>query len=359
MRIAVIGVGGIGGVLAACVTRGGGDVTPIARDPVARAALLASGYRVTDRDGTAWSTPVSRPPAATLPDALALDARPFDVVVLTTQAPALDEALRSAAPAMSPSTLLVVCQNGLPEARAKLILPSTRVLGCVVGWGASMTAPGVYQRTSGGGLQLGDADAGAKSSSDLDELLAALRATGPAELTDNFAGVRWSKLAINSVTSTLGAVGGEALGRLLLHGAVRRLALEIFTEVEAVAKASGVRLAPVGGTLDISSVTLTPRERAARWPRPSYLGKHALLLAVGAKFRRMRSSMLYALERGRPPEIDHLNGEIVRRGEALGVPTPVNRALVLRVRAIEAGQERSSVASLRELAQGLNARGAA
>jgi 2-dehydropantoate 2-reductase len=94
-------------------------------------------------------------------------------------------------------------------------------------------------------------------------------------------------------------------------------------------------------------------------PPLSLLGKHALLLAVGAKFRRMRSSMLYALERGRPPEIDHLNGEIVRRGAALGVPTPVNAALVERVRAISAGRERSDVSGLLTLARALSARGGA
>jgi 2-dehydropantoate 2-reductase len=59
--------------------------------------------------------------------------------------------------------------------------------------------------------------------------------------------------------------------------------------------------------------------------------------------------MLYALERGRPPEIDFLNGEIVARGRALGVPTPVNAALVEAVRAVEARRASSSLALLREL----------
>jgi 2-dehydropantoate 2-reductase len=63
----------------------------------------------------------------------------------------------------------------------------------------------------------------------------------------------------------------------------------------------------------------------------------------------MRSSMLYALERGRPPEIDFLNGEIVRRGAALGVPTPVSAALVEAVRAIEARRGSSSLAALRAI----------
>jgi 2-dehydropantoate 2-reductase len=63
----------------------------------------------------------------------------------------------------------------------------------------------------------------------------------------------------------------------------------------------------------------------------------------------MRSSMLYALERGRPPEIDYLNGEIVRRGEARGVATPVNAALVAQVRAIERKQAAPSLDALRVL----------
>ena len=67
----------------------------------------------------------------------------------------------------------------------------------------------------------------------------------------------------------------------------------------------------------------------------------------------MRSSMLYALERGRPPEIDFLNGEIVTRGAALGVPTPVNTALVDCVRRIERGAASSSVEGLITLARSL------
>ena len=353
MRIAVIGTGGVGGVLAACMTRAGGVVTPIARDAAVRAALADDGYRVTDRDGKPWRVAVSSTPASTLAEAQARDARPIEAIVVTTQAPALEPVLREAAALIAPGTTVLVCQNGLPEARAKIAVPQARVLGCVVGWGASMVAPGVFARTSNGGLQLGDPDGVTARGGLVDALLPLLAATGPAVLVENFAGVRWSKLAINSVTSTVGAIGGAALGRLLLHARVRRLALQIFTEVEAVARASGVLLAPVGGTLDISSVTLTDAERRARLLRPSLLGKHLLLLAVGMKFRKMRSSMLYALERGRPPEIDFLNGELVRRGEALGVPTPVNRALVERVREIEAGRARSSIAALLALADGL------
>src|SRR4029077_10002754 len=121
---------------------------------------------------------------------------------------------------------------------------------------------------------------------------------------------------------------------LLSHRPIRRLGLEIFAEVAEVARHEGVKLAPVGGTLDIDKIAITDAERQLSFGSPSLAYKHSILLAVGLKYRRMRSSMLYALERGRPPEIDFLNGEIVRRALAHGVATPVNAALVTLVRAI-------------------------
>src|SRR5205807_745333 len=106
---------------------------------------------------------------------------------------------------------------------------------------------------------------------------------------------------------------------------------------------------PLAGTLAIDKIAISESERSLTFGSPSLAYKHSVLLAVGLKYRRMRSSMLYALERGRPPEIDFLNGEIVRRGAALGVRTPVNAALVEAVRAIESRRQASSIAALREL----------
>jgi 2-dehydropantoate 2-reductase len=180
-------------------------------------------------------------------------------------------------------------------------------------------------------------------------IAALLTAASPTVVVDDLTGVRWSKLAINSVTTTFGAVGGAPLGKLLAHRPIRRLALEVFAEVAAVAAASGVRMQPVGGTLEIEKVAITDAERASTFGSPSLAYKHSILLAVGLKYRRLRSSMLYALERGRPPEIDYLNGEVARRGAALGVATPVSTALVAQVHAIAAGRARSSLDALRAI----------
>ena len=57
--------------------------------------------------------------------------------------------------------------------------------------------------------------------------------------------------------------------------------------------------------------------------------------ALGLRYRRMRSSMAVAIERGRTPEIDYLNGEIVRAGRQAGVPTPLNETVVALMRRVE------------------------
>jgi 2-dehydropantoate 2-reductase len=278
----------------------------------------------------------------TLPD----DEEPFDLALVTTQSTTLERAVTAALPRLRSTATVVTCQNGLPEDRAAALVGAERVVGCVVGWGASMVEPGLFERTSRGGFQLGRPSTAAPDPLPIATLL---ETASPAEVVEDLAGVRWSKLAINCVTTTLGAVGGAPLGRLLVHRSVRRLALEIFAEVYAVARALDLRLAPVGGTLEIDKIAISDEERAAPFGSPSLAYKHSVLLAVGLKYRRLRSSMLYALERGRPPEIDFLNGEVIRRGAALGVATPVNQALCEAVAAIARGAASSSIGSLKAL----------
>ncbi len=340
MKIAVVGVGGIGGVLAATMTRAGYDVTPVVGNPTIADALSNFGYRVRELDGDEWSVPVAHPPLLKL----SASDGPFDLLLCVTQSTTMEEALRSALPCLHDRSVVVVCQNGLPEARAAAIVGERRLLGGVVGWAASMPKPGSYIRTSRGEIKLGKPTDSAPDPKSIEKILSA--ASG-VDIVDDLDGVRWSKLAINCVTTTLGAVGGGTLGGLLRHRSVRRLALEIFAEVRAVAEASGVRVQPIAGTFDIERIAITDGERDTTFGTPSLALKHSMLLAVGFKYRRLRSSMLYALERGRPPEIDFLNGEVARRGKTLGVSTPVNAALVDEVAAIAAGKTRSSVERLR------------
>jgi 2-dehydropantoate 2-reductase len=345
MNVAVIGCGAIGGVLAANLARAGVRVTPITGNPSIALALTERGFRVREMDGTEWAQAPTATPLVHATDGD--DRRPFDLVFCAVQSTRLESALESIKPRLAKDALVVVCQNGLPEDRAARVLGPGRAIGCVVVWAASMIEPGLYVRTSVGYSALGRFDGGA-SHERLAEAARVLEAAAPVKLPENYVGTRWSKLAINCVTTTIGAAGGGSLGALMKYRVARRLAMEVFSEVAAVARAEGVRPEKVGG-VNLQRVSLTDEERATRIGSPSLLLKHGLLLAVGIKYRRLRSSMLYALERGRPPEVDFLNGEVVRRGDALGVPVPVNRALVEKIREIAAGKAKPGLANLNEL----------
>ncbi|WP_437599265.1 2-dehydropantoate 2-reductase [Sorangium sp. So ce590] len=338
-RLLVVGCGGIGGIVAAHLYEQGHDVTAFTTNPLIADAINAGGFRVRGEasPGTVRGRAVRE---------LGPDTRPFDYVVLATQPPQVEEAARGVVAHLAPSGAMICLQNGLCEERIARIAGPERTFGGIVAWGASMVEPGVYDRTSSGGFVLGRLD-GARDPR-LDELARLLEAIGATTVTDNLAGARWSKLAINCAISSLGTVGGDRLGALLRHRFVRRLALEIMTETVQVSRAIGVRLEKVAGTLDLDWIALTDAERTAAGS-PGLFAKHALLLAVGARYRRMRSSMLAAIERGRPPAVDFLNGEVVERGAALDIATPINAAVREEVLAIAARKRKPGLAQLRAL----------
>lgn len=353
MRVLLFGCGAIGGVIAASLVRAGADVTVVTGNRDISAAIARRGLSVVELDESQWAIV---PPRAPVTSAAELSGSSFDLCLLSTKTTTLESAVREALPLLRPGAQLVCLQNGLPEDRvAGFGVAPERLLGCVVGFGATLGQSGQSRRTSSGGLTLGRAlpyagrPAKAADDAPLREVAGLLSQAFPVKLVDDLRPSRWSKLAINCATSTLGAAGGDTLGRLLRHRFVRRLALEVWSELTAVAAKTGVRMAKVAGTLDIARLALTEAERQARVGTPGLFYKHSLVLAVGLKFRRMRSSMLVAIERGRTPEIDWLNGEVVRRGAALGVPTPVNAALWRLIHDIVARREQAGVATLHGL----------
>jgi 2-dehydropantoate 2-reductase len=342
MRVLVVGCGGIGGNVAAglsALPKQDVRVLALSTNPDITAAVNARGYEILDNGRT---TVIPGEAHNELPAG-----ETFDYILLCTQPPHVEEAARTALPGLAPDGAMVVLQNGLCEARVARIAGDDRVIGAVVGWGASMLGPGRYERTSEGGFVLGRIDG--KPDVRVDRLARLLEAVGPVTITSDLAGARWSKLAINCAISTLGTIGGDRLGALMQLQFARRLALDVITEVVDVAKAEGVRLQKLaGGTMDLEWIALTPAERKA-WGSVGLLAKHSMMIAVGAKYRNLRSSMLSAIERGRPPAVDFLNGEIVERGRRHGVPVPVNEAASALVHAIARGERRSGQETLRWL----------
>jgi 2-dehydropantoate 2-reductase len=334
-----MGAGGIGGIVAATLTEVGSAVTAVSTNAGIRAAVDRAGFRVVDEGEElvvrGWISPEPE--------------GKYDLCVLATQPPNVEDAARTALPHLAEDAQVVVLQNGLCEDRVAAIVGEARVIGAIVAWGASMPEPGRYERTAPGGFQIGRLAGG--DDADLRRVGELLEAIGPVTLTQNLRGARWSKLALNCAVSALGTIAGERLGPLVRVRRYRRLALEAMTECVDVARAEGILLEKVAGTLDLAWIALTDADRASRGSA-SLTAKHALLLAVGLRYRRMRSSMLAAIERGRPPAIDFLNGEVVTRGKRQGVATPVNERICDTVWAIAKGRLRSSRETLDQVCAG-------
>src|SRR5229473_2933156 len=153
MRIGIIGLGAIGGVLAARLLRSprpGETIGLAAGSDRAAEAIRRGGLRIRGEQ------PVPAPEL--LGSTLRPQAAPYDLMLLCTRTDASDGALNSAVQLLAPDGALVCVQNGLPEERAAVRLGSKRTLGAVIGWSASSEAYGEYAITGGGKFILGAVD---------------------------------------------------------------------------------------------------------------------------------------------------------------------------------------------------------
>lgn len=336
-RLLLVGCGGIGGVLSSLLLLSGVQLTIATTNENVRRVLQERGPRV---DGLPSLPPL---PPQNLLDSPQDSTLPFDFIFLAVQPPQLDAVMDSLAGRLAPGGRIVCLSNGLCEERLAQRFGEEVIIGAVVGWGARMLSPGHYQKTSTGGFQVGNlngtADDQLRRAADL------LGRVAPVVLTDNLRGARYTKLAINCAVSTLGTIGGTTLGELLLKHEVRAIAMEILAEAVRVARAESIVLEPVT-SLDLDWLVPAGGHQSSALQKAA---RHALLLAIGTRYRHLRSSMLAAIERGRVPSVDYLNGEICQRGQRAGIPTPVNDAARQVVWEIAEGKRSAGMMAIRRV----------
>ncbi len=314
MRIAVIGAGAVGGLVAALAARAGHEVLVTARGEHAE-AIAHAGLRV-DGGWGEWVAPVEL--VRSIPNDI------VDLIVLATKAHDSAEAL---APwTTHDGTPVLVLQNGLGgEDAVRDALPHSPVAIGLALFAVSLTGPGHITVTGPNGLTLGgDAAALAVAEPLLREAL-------PAELVlaDNIRGAQWTKLLINQVNA-LPAITGLSVQQTITDPRLRAVLARGMVETVAVGDAAGIAWGRIGA-VDAEAVA---RVRTGGTAAAAELAQH---LAAGMGDVPNPASMLQSIRRGRTTEVDAINGAIVDYGNSLGVPTPVNAALVGLVRAAQSG----------------------
>ena len=322
-RIVVIGAGAIGGVTAAFMRQAGHDVTLVCKHREVADLSSGKGLHITGVKGAHDITV----PAVTSVEELT---GAFDLCLIATKAYDMPDCARQMLPLLKPDSLVFSLQNGVCVDALADVVGRERTVGCVIGFGGTMHAPGQLEMTSTGEFIIGRLEGDQAALKPAQEALSAVTET---IITDKIYEELYSKLIVNSCITSLGAICGLRLGQMMKRRQARKIFLAIISEAMRVAGALQIHVPPFGGKLDYYG--LMKGDGAL-----DKLRRHLVIYVVGLKYKNLKSSSLQSLERGRPTEIDYFNGYIARKGDEHGVDCPVNKRLTAMVKEIENGKRR-------------------
>lgn len=331
MKCAIYGAGSLGTVLGAYMTKNGVDVELINRNKAHVTALKEKGAHIT---GTVeLSTPVN----AITPDEMS---GKYDVFFLMTKQLLNKEVVEYLKPFLTENGVIVTLQNGIPEPGIEEIVGKGHTIGCVVEWGATLSAPGECILTSDPdslSFHMGKMDGITDEQFNLVKGL--LEKMCPVYFEENLLGARWSKLLINATFSGLGTVVGGVFGDVSEDKDVKEIAVKCMKECIDVGHAAGTEFAPVQGK-DITKLFY--------YTNPIKKAFAVFLLPIAMKkHRAIEPSMLQDLKKGKPCEVDAINGIVCEWGKKCGVPTPINDRIVEVIKKEQAGELKLEHANIR------------
>lgn len=327
-RIAVIGAGAVGSALGALLHRAGQSVVLIAR-PAHTAAIRQDGIRV---DGDTGDF------IAAVEATETLDFRP-ELALLTVKTQDVVAAVK-ANQAFLNDVPVVTFQNGIrSDELVASILPREQILSAVVLMHVTYLLPGKVTVVHQGELILGR-PFGPRDSK-LEDVAHILNQAVPTRVTDNIQGAHWLKLIVN-LNNALPAITNFTMSQVYANISLRNLAVGLMREGLRVIGRANIRLE----SLPEVSVGLT---RLLNRMPSGIAGRIA-----AAKVRRLTTvwplwgSTLQSIQRGRPTEIDYLNGEIMELGKRYGEVTPLNTKMVELVHQVERTGQFLSVEEIRQ-----------
>jgi 2-dehydropantoate 2-reductase len=307
MKIAIVGVGAIGGYVAARLGLAGEDITLIARGATLK-ALQQRGLRLINTDGSEEVLAKVRATddyaAAGHQDVVILGMKAHQVVAVAPEVPKL----------LGSDTVVVPMQNGIPYwyfhehggalagTRVHSVdpdgvlegnIPPARVIGCVVYPATELTAPGVIKHVEGNRFPLGEPSGmTTERAQRLSECFARAKLKAPV-LPDIRAEI-WLKLWGNMTFNPISALTGATLAAICQYAPTRALAAAVMTEAQSVAHKLGITFR-------------VPLER--RIEGAEKVGHH-------------KTSMLLDAQAGRALEVDALVGAVVEMARLTDTATP-------------------------------------
>lgn len=293
LRFAVVGAGSVGCYFGGMLARAGLPVTLIGRAAHVD-AIRARGLRLE----TQTFDEVVQVDASTDPAAVA----GADVVLFCVKSTDSEKTAREIAHHLAQHAVVLSLQNGVENPDIIRSVLQQRVIASVVYVATEMSGPGHLKHHGRGELVIDDAPQGKV-------IVDAFALAGvPVQMSDNVRGVLWAKLIVNCAYNALSAVTQKPYGKLVEVDGVPELMAMAVDECLRVAQADGVAV-----------------------PGDAHEATRRIAQTMAGQF----SSTAQDVARGKPNEIDYLNGYVVRRGRAHGIATPVNQTLLTLVKLVE------------------------
>lgn len=293
LRFAVVGAGAVGCYFGGMLARAGMPVVLIGRaghvDAMREHGLRLETQMFDETVRVEASTDISAVAGA-------------DVVLVCVKSTDSAASARAMAPFLGPEAVVLSLQNGVENAEVMHRVLSRPVIPSVVYVATEMAGPGHLKHHGRGELVIGDSPASAR----IIEAFAA--ASVPVQASGNVMGALWSKLIVNCAYNAMSAIAQKPYGRLVEVDGVPALMQQVVDECLAVAAADGVTV-----------------------PGDSHEAVRRIAQTMAGQY----SSTAQDVARGKPNEIDFLNGYVMRRAEAHGIPVPINQTLWTLVKLVE------------------------
>jgi len=298
-RIAVVGAGAVGGYFGGMFARAGAPIVLIGRrhfaDAVNSNGLVLDKSEGQERIRVAATTEMSA-------------IRDCSLILFSVKANDTAETAKQIAPFLQPDATVVCLQNGVDNADRVRAATNVVTVPAVVYVAVSVPEFGRVKHLARGDLIIGPLSERTTEVANVFN-----RAAISCRISENIEGELWVKLLCNCALNAISALGHARYGQIVQSGDAKQLMQDVVDEVLAVARAAGVVLP---GVDDCESGM-------------------AAAMKIATQMADAFSSTAQDLNRGRPTEIDALNGYIVRQGAALAVPVPINGALFTLVKLAE------------------------
>ncbi|MGF6905732.1 ketopantoate reductase family protein [Fusobacterium sp. PH5-44] len=320
MKIAIMGTGSLGTIIGALVSKNGRDCTLIDTNKAHVAALNEKGATVIGKMQLK-----NIPVKAITPDKME---GIYDLVILLAKQTYNDVALQQLLPHLDVNSVVCTLQNGIPEESVSEIIGSGRVVGGVVGWGATLREPGISELTSDiSAMRYEIGEITGVITERIKKVEEFLSLAGTCVIVNNLMGIRWAKVIQNATLSGMSAALGATYAEILDNDKALTCAAYVGNEIVKIVKKKGVTLedlVPGWSYYNLEFNNKEELEKSKTW-----------LVGYFEPHRALKASMLQDMEKNIKCEIDYIVGICSEWGKKLSILTPTCDTIVSIVKDYE------------------------